>query len=93
ALQGQRLRGIQRRLTDGKGADMIHPPNQDESHLNPHGNPQRFKFKPKRFSSDKVRSPLMASSATQALNHASLDVLISSFSEISRRRIVAYVTV
>lgn len=29
---------------------MIHPPNKDESHLNPHGNPQRLKFKPKRFS-------------------------------------------
>ena len=31
---------------------MIHPPNQDESHLMPQENPPRLKFKPKRLKAE-----------------------------------------
>ncbi len=32
---------------------MIHPPNKDESHLKPQGNPSRFRFTPKCFNDKK----------------------------------------
>ncbi|MFG5383626.1 replication initiator protein A [Yoonia sp. R2-816] len=37
---------------------MIHPPKQDESHLIPQGNPQRFRFKPKRFNAIRAQEVL-----------------------------------